>query len=306
MAENNRHLIVIAGPTAVGKTALSIKVAQHFNAEIISADSRQVYREMKIGTAVPDENQLAAVTHHFVCDRSVHEDFSAGDFEIEALELLDRLFEKHPIVVLCGGSGLYVKAVTHGFDEHPSDLNIRRQLIKDFQQNGIGFLQEKLLQLDPETYKRIDLHNHQRIIRALEVCIVSGKPYSSFLTHSEKTRPFRVHAVGLTLPREVLNQRIDQRVDDMVREGLVEEARKLYPLRHLNALQTVGYRELFNAFDGKVTQQEAISSIKTNTRRFAKRQMTWFRKYIDASWFNPHEEDQILEWLETKTGYDLS
>lgn len=260
-----------------------------------------MYREMKIGTAVPDPNQLASVPHHFICNRSINDDFSAGDYEIEALELIDQLFKKHRQVVLCGGSGLYVKAVTHGLDAHPSDLNIRRELIVQFNEQGIAFLQQKLQELDRATYEIIDRQNHQRMIRALEVCIVSGKPYSSFLTRSEKMRPFKIHAVGLNLPREILNRRIDQRVDQMVDLGLIEEARRLYPLRHLNALQTVGYRELFNAFDGKVSAEEAIVSIKTNTRRFAKRQMTWFRKHTDAKWFAPDQEAEIITWLNKLT-----
>lgn len=195
---------------------------------------------------------------------------------------------------------MYVKAVTHGLDEHPSDLNIRQQLIEELAKNGIQSLQEKLLELDPVTYHRIDLQNHQRMIRALEVSLTSGQPYSDFLTHQEKPRPFRTIAVGLNLPREVLTERINARVDEMVKNGLVEEARNLYPLRHLNALQTVGYKELFRAFDGYYSIDEAIEAIKVNTRKFAKRQMTWFRKYIEATWFDPSDEEAIKEWITTQ------
>ncbi len=199
--------------------------------------------------------------------------------------------------MLCGGSGLYVKAVTHGLDEHPSDLSIRRKLIELFEAEGIAFLQNELLRLDPKTHGLIDRHNHQRMIRALEVCLATGRPYSDFLTHSKKVRPFKTIALGLNLPREVLMDRINRRVDEMVEKGLVEEARKLYPMRHLNALQTVGYKELFLAFDGKYSVDEAIETIKVSTRKFAKRQVTWFQKYIDAKWFDPADEDAILDWL---------
>lgn len=285
------------GPTAVGKTALSIRLAQHFNTEIVSADSRQIYSETKIGTAVPDEQELKTVPHHFVCERSIEEDYSAGVFETDAIERIDSLFEKHSNVILSGGSGLYVKAVTHGLDEHPSDLEIRESLIRDYKEKGISFLQDQLKEIDPVTYDRIDRHNHQRMIRALEVCKASGRPYSEFLTHQQKPRSFKTIALGLTLPRDVLFERINRRVDQMVRNGLVEEARNLYQLRHLNALQTVGYKELFAAFDGKCTTDEAIAAIKVNTRKFAKRQMTWFRKYIDATWFDPEDESKIIEWV---------
>lgn len=276
---------------------MSIALAQHFGTEIISADSRQIFREMNIGTAVPDQSELASVPHHFVQELSIHDDFSAGDFEIGAIERIENLFEKHSILVLTGGSGLYVKAVTHGLDEHPSAPEIRKQLNADFQQKGLEFLQGALKRLDPVTYNRIDLNNHQRMIRALEVCMVSGRPYSDFLTDDEKERNFHTIAIGLELPRKILNERINQRVDDMVANGLVEEARILYPKRHLNALQTVGYKELFAAFDGECTIEQAIESIKTNTRKFAKRQMTWFKKHLDAKWFNPGEKEAIIRWV---------
>lgn len=287
----------MAGPTAVGKTALSIELAQHFGTEIISADSRQIFREMKIGTAVPEQSELDSVPHHFIQQLSIYDDFSAGDFEIDAIARLEKLFEKHKTVVLTGGSGLYVKAVTHGLDEHPSAPEIRKQLNTDFDQKGIAFLQDKLKRLDPVTYNRIDLNNHQRMIRALEVCIVSGRPYSEFLTAEEKERNFHTVAVGLELPRRILNERINQRVDNMVANGLVEEAQNLYSKRHLNALQTVGYKELFAAFGGECTTKEAIESIKTNTRKFAKRQMTWFKKNLDAKWFDPGEKEAIIQWI---------
>lgn len=255
---------------------------------------------MKIGTAAPTKSELDAVPHHFVGHLSVQDDYSAGVFESEAIDRINGLFEKHQVAVLSGGSGLYVKAVTHGLDEHPSDLEVRNKLIAEYGQKGLEYLQQKLLALDPATYRRIDRQNHQRIIRALEVCIVSGKPYSSFLTRTAKDRNFTTVGVGLSLPRERLVERINQRVDQMVANGLVEEARRLYPIRNLNALQTVGYQELFAAFDGKVTKAEAIEAIKTNTRKFAKRQMTWFKKHIDAEWFSPDQYAEIEAYLQAR------
>lgn len=255
---------------------------------------------MNIGTAVPELSELNAVPHHFIQSHSVHDDYSAGLYEEDAIALLSKLFEKYPVVVMVGGSGLYIKAVTHGLDEHPSDLAIRENLIQEYNQKGIEHLQEMLKSLDPITYERIDLHNHQRMIRALEVCKTSGKPYSSFLTHNQKSRNFSTVAIGLNLPRPELNERINKRVDLMVNNGLIEEARALYPLKNLNALQTVGYKELFAAFDGKTTVEAAVEDIKTNTRKFAKRQMTWFKKNIDARWFQPTEEAAILTYIRSE------
>lgn len=281
----------------MGKTALSVELAEHFKTEIISADSRQLYREMEIGTAVPTAEELNRAKHHFVSQRPLDETYSAGDFELDAIPLLEKLFEKHPVVVMVGGSGLYVKALTHGLDEHPSDIDIRNELIEHFKKEGVAYLQNKLKKLDPVTYGRIDLNNHQRIIRALEVSLATGKPYSSFLSHEPKLRNFKHIGIGLELPRAELFERINARVDQMVETGLIEEARKLYPLRHLNSLQTVGYKELFSAFDGDITIEEALESIKVNTRRFAKRQMTWFKKNGDARWFAPDDKTSIVKWI---------
>lgn len=276
---------------------MAIALAKHFDTEIVSADSRQVYREMQIGTAVPEESELRAVPHHFIQSHSIHDDYSAGLYEADAIALLDRLFEKHPVVVMVGGSGLYIKAVTHGLDEHPSDLAIRENLIEQYNKSGIEHLQKMLEALDPRTHQRIDLHNHQRVIRALEVCKASGKPYSSFLTHHQKARNFNTVAIGLNLPRPMLYERINRRVDLMVQSGLIEEAQRLYPNKNLNALQTVGYKELFSAFDGEISIETAIENIKTNTRRFAKRQITWFNKNIDAQWFEPDDETAIISYI---------
>lgn len=253
---------------------------------------------MKIGTAVPTSEELNQARHHFVSQRPIDKTYSAGDFELDAIPLLEKLFKKHPAVVMVGGSGLYVKAVTHGLDEHPSDLGIRNELIEQYHNHGVEYLQQELKRLDAATYQRIDINNHQRMIRALEVCLTTGKPYSTFLTHEPKTRNFRHIGIGLELPRPELYERINTRVDQMVANGLVEEAKKLYPLRHLNALQTVGYKELFTAFDGDISIDKAIESIKVNTRRFAKRQLTWFKKNGDARWFSPKDKNSIVDWID--------
>lgn len=290
--------MVVVGPTAVGKTRVSIDLAKHFHTEIVSADSRQFFREMPIGTAAPSAGELQLAKHHFVAQLSIKDDYSAGDYEVDALRCIDKIHQQNPVAVLTGGSGLYVKAVTHGLDEHPSDIDIRNQLIANFHDRGIEYLQNELQRLDPETHQRIDLYNHQRMIRALEVCVVSGRPYSSFLTRQAKPRPFQTIAIGLNLPRAALIQRIDQRVDHMIEQGLLAEARALYPLRHYNALQTVGYKELFEAFEGNCSETEAIEKIKVNTRRFAKRQMTWFKKNLDVRWFYPSDWSDILKHVE--------
>lgn len=282
----------------MGKTALSIELAQYYNTEIISADSRQLYREMEIGTAVPTTEELSQAKHHFVSERPIGKTYSAGDFELDAIPLLEKLFAKHQVAVMVGGSGLYVKAVTHGLDEHPSDIDIRNELIEQFNNEGVGYLQNELKRLDPDTFKQIDLNNHQRMIRALEVCLATGKPYSTFLSHEPKPRQFKHIGIGLELPRPELFERINARVDQMVKMGLIEEAKKLYPLRHLNALQTVGYKELFSAFDGDISTEEAIESIKVNTRRFAKRQLTWFKKNGNARWFSPTDKTSIVKWID--------
>jgi tRNA dimethylallyltransferase len=292
-----KFLVVVIGPTAVGKTALSIKLAQAFKTEIISADSRQFFKEMQIGTACPTDLELTAAKHHFIGHLSIHEKYTAGKFEREALEKITQLHENHQVVIMTGGSGLYVQAVTHGLDNPPASPEIRIQLIREFEENGLEFLQEKLKNLDPETHNSIDLNNHQRLIRALEVCLVSGKPYSYFLNHSAKERPFKTILIGLNLPREQLYQRINDRVDAMVKLGLLEEAKTLYPQKHLNALQTVGYKELFLAFDGQMSEEEAIEKIKQNTRNFAKRQLTWFKKYAAATYFEPNNWNEIYEYI---------
>ena len=287
------YLITIIGPTAIGKTALSIALAQHFGCDIISCDSRQFFKEMKIGTAVPSNEELNAATHHFIQNKSVFENYSVGDFEREALEKLDELFQKNNIQIMVGGSGLYVDAVLRGFDDFPEIASsIREEIRKNYEANGLGYLQQKLQELDPFFFEKIStenpqtLQNPQRMMRFVEVCLGAGKPYSSFLNQKQHSRNFTPIIIGLEANREMMYERINRRVDLMLQEGLLEEAKKLYPNKYLNALQTVGYRELFDYFDNKTSFELAIEEIKKNTRRFAKRQLTWFKRTENVKWFD--------------------
>ena len=290
----NNYLISIVGPTAIGKTALSIQLASYFNTEIISSDSRQFYKEMNIGTAVPNKSELASAPHHFIQNRSIFDSYSVGQFEKDALKTLDSLFKKHKAVIMVGGSGLYVKAVIDGLDNFPKiDSNIREDLKLELENNGISALQKQLEILDLKTFKTIDLYNHQRVIRALEVCIGTKKPYSSFLSNKTSSRNFIPIKIGLTADRDILYQRINARVDIMIKNGLLNEVEKLAEHQDLNALQTVGYKELFQYLKGEISFDFAIEEIKKNTRRFAKRQATWFKKDTAIQWFdfktNPQE-----------------
>ncbi len=288
-------LIVIVGTTAIGKTALSIKLAQHFSSEIISCDSRQFFKEMTIGTAVPDQDELAAATHHFIQNRSIFDDYNVGSFEKDALKKLDELFENNSIQIMVGGSGLYVDAVVNGLDFFPDvDPQIRENLTEQLNSEGIEVLQQQLLNLDPETYNTIAKDNPHRVIRALEICIGTEKTYSSFKNKPKTPRNFNVIKVGLNAERSIIYERINKRVDIMVKNGLLEEAKNLYPYKQLNALQTVGYRELFEYFDDNCTLEKSIEEIKKNTRRFAKRQLTWFRKDENIKWFNYDEKIETI------------
>ncbi len=296
------NLITVIGPTAIGKTALAIGLAKHFKTEIISADSRQFFKEMHIGTAVPTAVELNTVPHHFIQNLSINNDYSVGDFEREALKKLHELFEKYAVVVMVGGSGLYVDAVCNGLDDFPEvDPAIRKNLKARLEETGILELQNELKKLDFATYNQIDLENPQRLIRALEICLVSGKPYSSFLSENKSPREFNSIKIGLTAPREIVYDRINQRVDQMIENGLVDEARKLFPYKNLNALQTVGYKELFSYFEGEINLEFAIEEIKKNTRRFAKRQFTWFKKDQEILWFDYLTDlDKIINQIEEK------
>ncbi len=295
-------LLSIVGPTAIGKTALSIELAKHFNSEIISADSRQFYQDMNIGTAVPNKEELSAATHHFIQHKSIEANYNVGDFEREAVKKIEQLHQKHPIAIMVGGSGLYVKAVTKGLDYFPEvDANIRTQLNKQFEEKGLLYLQEQLMSLDSKAYETIAIDNPKRVIRALEICIGTDKPYSSYLTNPDKNRKFKTISIGLNAERSIIYDRINQRVDLMIANGLLEEAKTLIPYKHLNALNTVGYKELFDYFEGNTTLEFAISEIKKNTRRFAKRQLTWFRKDDSIIWFDYKTDvKEIIQFIENK------
>lgn len=280
-------LINVVGPTATGKTAISIELAKYFNAEIISCDSRQFFKEMTIGTAVPEPEELESVKHHFIQNKSIFEDYNVGQFEREALKKLEELFAINPIQIMVGGSGLYANAVLNGLDDFPEvDASIRKKLTDDFNEKGIEYLQSQLKILDEKSFETIAIDNPQRIIRALEICIGSQKPYSSFKNNQKQTRNFNIISVGLNADRSIIYDRINQRVDLMMQKGLLDEAKKLHPYKNLNALQTVGYRELFSYFDNEIPLDFAIAEIKKNTRRFAKRQLTWFRKDETILWFD--------------------
>jgi len=292
-------VISVVGPTAIGKTALSIKLAQHFKAKIISADSRQFYKEMSIGTAVPSLEELNAAPHHFIQHKSIDENYNVGDFERDAISKIKELHKDNPIVIMVGGSGLYVKAVTKGLDYFPEvDSNIRENLNLQLEKEGLNTLQEQLNLLDPEAFKTIAVDNPQRVIRALEICIGTGKPYTSFLTNPEKNRDFKTISIGLNAERSVIYDRINQRVDLMIENGLLDEAKTLLPKKHLNALNTVGYKELFEYFEGNDCLDFAVSEIKKNTRRFAKRQLTWFRKDDAIKWFDyKTDANAIIQYI---------
>jgi tRNA dimethylallyltransferase len=295
-----KTLIVIAGPTAIGKTALAIQVAQHYQTEIISADSRQFFKEMNIGTAKPNAQELAAAPHHFINSHSINQEVSVGTFEKEAIQKIEELFQKHDVLVMVGGSGLYVNAVLYGFDEIPkADESIRNKLNQQFIEEGIETLQQQLLELDPAYYNEVDIRNPLRVIRALEVCICSGKPYSSFRKTENKARNFEVTLIGLDIEREKLYEKINQRVDLMMEEGLLEEVKSLQEHQHLNALKTVGYTELFKYLNNECSLPEAVEKIKQNTRNFAKRQLTWFRKNEELIWFEP-DFTTIIAFLDQK------
>jgi len=302
------YLITIIGPTAIGKTSLSIALAQHFGCDIISCDSRQFFKEMKIGTAVPSDEELASAPHHFIQNKSIFESYSVGDFEQEALAKLDELFKKNNVQIMVGGSGLYVDAVLKGFDEFPEiDPSIRTEINAKYDVFGIEYLQEQLQNLDSEYYQKLQtenpqtLQNPQRMKRFVEVCLGTGKPYSSFIGIRKNKRNFTPILIGLDADREKMYERINQRVDIMLNEGLLEEAKNLYPNKHLNALQTVGYRELFDYFDEKTTLDFAIEQIKMNTRRFAKRQITWFKRTENVNWFDYlSNREEIIRSLKSK------
>jgi tRNA dimethylallyltransferase len=295
-----KFLVVLVGPTAVGKTAISIDLAKYFQTEILSCDSRQCYRETDIGTAKPSVEELNEVKHHFINEFSIHDAINVGYFEKHALNLLEKLFDKKDVVIMVGGSGLYADALCYGLDEMPKvEVDIRSKLVQQFELEGLEFLNKELEKADPEYFGKVDLKNPQRVIRALEVIRSTGKPFSSFRNRDTKKRPFQTIRIGLSMNREKLFDRIDTRMDTMIAQGLFEEAQQLYPIRHLNALQTVGYTEIFDFLDGKYDKEEAIRLLKRNSRRYAKRQMTWFNRNEETLWFDqPTEFVQVVEEIQ--------
>jgi tRNA dimethylallyltransferase len=294
----NKTLIVVVGPTGIGKTALAISIARHFCTEIISADSRQFFKEMEIGTAKPSAEELAAAPHHFINSHSIQNLFSTGDFEVQAIDLMEQLFKKHDLLVMVGGSGLYIDAVCKGLDDLPEiDLSIRAQLNHQLANEGIESIKKQLEEYDPEYYKKVDQANPQRMIRGLEFYLSTGTKLSARHTNSKKARPFHILKIGLNMDRARLYDRINQRVDQMISNGLLEEVKSLQPFRKYNALNTVGYSEIFAYLDGESTLKEAVDQIKQNTRRFAKRQLTWFRRDDSTSWFEPGQDDAVISYI---------
>jgi len=301
-----KFLITIVGPTAIGKTALSIALAQHFNCDILSCDSRQFFKEMTIGTAVPNKEELASVKHHFIQNKSIFDTYTVGDFEKEAIAKLDELFLKDDFVILVGGSGLYVDAILKGFDTFPEiNPDIRKTIQSNYKKLGIAYLQKQLRELDPTYFQKLTsenpqtLQNPQRMMRFVEVCLDSEVPYSSFLNQKKNSRNFTPILIGLEAERAIIYNRINQRVDSMMEQGLLAEAKELFPYKELNALQTVGYRELFNFFDGEFSLEFAIEEIKKNTRRFSKRQLTWFKRNERTKWFDYlTDKNEIVNYIE--------
>ncbi|MGV8878415.1 MAG: tRNA (adenosine(37)-N6)-dimethylallyltransferase MiaA [Sphingobacteriaceae bacterium] len=298
MPKQIKTLISVVGPTAIGKTAMAIALAEYFHTEILSADSRQFYREMSIGTAKPSLQELETVRHHFINSHRITHEFNVGDFEKLGINVLNQIFKNHDIAIMAGGSGLYIKAICEGFDNLPKvNPNIRTLLNQELSREGIAYLKEKLKNADPVYYQKVDLQNPQRIIRALEVFEGTGQPFSAYHTHNKASRPFNLIKIGLNLPRETLYERINKRVDMMMDQGLVAEVTSLIPYQHLNALNTVGYAEIFSFLSNEVNLQTAVNMIKQNTRRFAKRQLTWFKRDPEIHWFEPDQHEMVIQLI---------
>lgn len=297
----NKYLVVLLGPTGVGKTDLSIFLAEHFSTSIVSSDSRQIYREMNIGTAVPEKEYLDKVKHYFIGTLSVNDYFNSWEFEKQAISTINSLHNSSDVVLLVGGSMMYIDAVCNGIDDIPTiDKSLRDDLQKKFEEEGLESIRMLLKKLDPVFYTQVDLKNAKRVLHAVEVCMMAGRPYSELRTKNKKERGFKIIKIGLNRDREELYDRINQRVDIMLNDGLVEEARSLYHLKHLNSLNTVGYKELFGHFDGEYDMEEAVRLIKRNSRRYAKRQLSWFNRDKEIMWFNPEDKEDILKAIKEK------
>lgn len=298
-------LVVITGPTGVGKTDTAISIAHALSAEIISADSRQLYRDIPIGTAAPTAQQQAIVPHHFVGTLALDQYYSAAQYESDVMQLLPQLFARSPYAVMCGGSMLYIDAVCRGIDDIPTVSDeIRAQVYAQYEKHGLDYMLAQLQELDPVHYEVVDKKNYKRVVHAVEICLQAGQPYSSLRTNSTKERPFDIIKIGLNLPREQLFDRINRRVWAMIEEGLIEEARKVYPMRHLNSLNTVGFKELFAYFDGTMDYDTAVARIQKNTRVYAKKQLTWYAKDENMRWFTPGNDNSIIEYIKHTAEYD--
>lgn len=294
-------LIVVLGPTGVGKSDISIQLAKFYHTEIISADSRQVFQELSIGTAVPPQVDLNSVCHHFIQTRSIHDYYNVSEYETEAIKIINRLFKINNPLILTGGSMLYIDTICKGIDDIPTVTpEIRTEVIDWYEEHGLEALQQRLLALDPEYYNRVDLNNPKRLLHAVEICQMTGKTFTSFRKNTVCNRPFRILKIGINQDRKTLYQRINNRVEQMMEDGLLEEARNVYPFRNLNSLNTVGYKELFAYFDGNCTLEEAVDLIKRNTRKYARKQLTWFRKDAEINWFEPTQIQQIIAFTEQK------
>ena len=298
---NKPTLIVVLGPTGVGKTEISLKMAEFLGCPIISSDSRQFYRELKIGTAAPTENQLARAKHHFIGSHSIFDEYNAGQYEVDVIELLENLFKNQNAALLVGGSMMYIDAVCKGMDDIPTvDAETRDFWQKSYADNGLEFIQKELKRLDPMHFNEVDIQNPKRIMHALEICSITGKPYSELRTGKQKSRPFNILKIGLNRSRPELYNKINHRVDKMIEEGLLKEAEQFFKFRNLNTLNTVGYKELFDFFSGKFSLEKAIELIKQDTRHYAKRQLTWFNRDKEINWFSPDNETEILEFVKNK------
>ena len=294
----NKTLLVVLGPTGVGKTIISLNLAKHFSCPILSSDSRQFYRELKIGTAAPTEEQLNSVKHYFIGTHSIYDEYNAGQYEQDAIQLLSSLFEIHDVVMLVGGSMMYIDAVCKGMDEIPTvDIKTREFWKKQYTENGLEYIQNELKKFDPVYFNQVDVLNHKRILHALEICTITGNPYSNLRTGKKKKRNFNILKIGLNRPRPELYERINTRVDEMMLDGLLNEAKQFYPDRKLNTLNTVGYKEIFEYMDGNWTYEFAVNMIKQDTRRYAKRQLTWFNKDVEINWFHPSQEQEIKDFV---------
>lgn len=303
-AASEKTLLVLLGPTGVGKTDISLQLAEHFRCPVISSDSRQFYKELKIGTAAPDEQQLLRVKHYFIGSHSIHDEYNAGQYEIDVMELLQKLFLEHDVVMLVGGSMMYIDAVCNGIDDIPSiDAETRKFWTLQLEEKGVEFIKNELKRLDPVHYNEVDLNNTKRILHALEICSITGKPFSEIRTGIRKKRPFNIVKIGLNLPREELYERINQRVIQMMKDGLLEEARQYYQFRHLNTLNTVGYKELYEYMDGKCTIEFAVNMIQQDSRRYAKRQMSWFNRDNEIVWFHPQDKDALFNFINQRINF---